>query len=124
LVFGAHKRHESPLATLFAPKKAAFSETANITFAWQANYLYIYVVAPTEFRWIEWNAVHATEHGCLIAEIESVVRNAGRGFPRKRDREKWLVMGRGVGGRMIRVIYVLDADGTAFVIHAMPLTRR
>jgi hypothetical protein len=53
-----------------------------------------------------------------------VVRNAGRGFPRKRDSEKWLVVGRGIGGRFIEVIYLLDDDGTAFVIHAMPLTTR
>jgi uncharacterized DUF497 family protein len=81
-------------------------------------------VAPTEFRWIEWNHEHATQHGCTIGEIENVVRNAGRGFPRKRDRQKWLVVGRGTGGRMIRVIYILDDDGTAFVIHAMPVTTR
>jgi hypothetical protein len=81
-------------------------------------------VAPRQFRWIDWNEAHATKHGCTIGEIESVVRNAGRGFPRKRDRKKWLVVGRGTGGRPIRVIYVLDDDGTAFVIHAMPLTTR
>jgi hypothetical protein len=81
-------------------------------------------VAPAQFRWIQWNREHATKHGCTIPEIESVVRNAGRGFPRKRDRTKWLVVGRGTGGRMIRVIYLLDDDGTAFAIHAMPLTTR
>jgi uncharacterized DUF497 family protein len=81
-------------------------------------------VAPTEFRWIEWNREHATKHGCTIAEIESVVSHARHGFPRKRDRHKWLVIGRGFGGRFIRVMYVLDPDGSAFVIHAMPLTTR
>jgi hypothetical protein len=79
---------------------------------------------PTEFRWIEWNREHATKHGCIIAEIESVVRNAGHGFPRKTDRAKWTVAGRGVGDRLIEVVYVLDDDGAAFVIHAMPLTTR
>lgn len=67
---------------------------------------------------------HATRHGCSIQEIESVVRNAGHGYPRKRDSEKWIVTGRGVGDRMVEVIYVLDKDGTAFVIHAMPLKTR
>jgi uncharacterized DUF497 family protein len=81
-------------------------------------------VAPSQFRWIEWNQDHATRHGCTIAEIELVVRKAARGFPRKRDRKKWLVIGRGTGGRVIRVVYVLDNDNTAFVIHAMPLTTR
>ena len=46
------------------------------------------------------------------------------GFPRKRDREKWLVIGRGIGGRLVEIVYLLDDDGTAFVIHAMPLTTR
>src|SRR6185312_15080031 len=86
--------------------------------------LYTYIVAPTQFRWIEWNRWQATKHGCTIPEIESVVRNAGRGFPRKRDRKKWLVIGRGTGDRLIEVLYLLDDDGTAFVIHAMPLTTR
>ena len=81
-------------------------------------------MSPTVFRWIEWNVEHATKHGCTIAEIESVVRNADHGFPRKRDRKKWLVVGRGFGGRIIEVVYLLDDDGTAFVIHAMPLKTR
>jgi hypothetical protein len=81
-------------------------------------------MSPSQFRWIDWNRDHATRHGCAIGEIESVVRNARHGFPRKRDRRKWLVIGRGNGGRMVEVIYLLDNDGTAFVIHAMPLTTR
>jgi hypothetical protein len=40
------------------------------------------------------------------------------------DDEKRLVIGRGQGGRFVKVIYVLDRDGTAYVIHAMPLTTR
>lgn len=59
-----------------------------------------------------------------MQEIEAVVRHAGRGFPRKVDRRKWQVIGRGIGHRVIEVVYVLDDDGTAFVIHAMPLTTR
>lgn len=81
-------------------------------------------MAPEHFRWIDWNREHATKHGCSIDEIESVVRNAGRGFPRKSDRKKWQVIGRGTGERVIEVVYVLDDDGTAFVIHAMPFTTR
>ena len=59
-----------------------------------------------------------------MAEIESVVRNAHRGFPRKAGNGKWLVEGLGTGGRIVRVIYLRDEDGRAFVIHAMPLTTR
>jgi hypothetical protein len=33
-----------------------------------------------------------------------------------------LVRGRRRGGRPIQVVFVLDDDGTAFVIHARPLT--
>jgi hypothetical protein len=79
---------------------------------------------PIQFRWIDWNREHATKHGCIIAEIESLVRYPGRGFPLKREQDKGLVIGRGIGGRVIRVIYVLDPDRTVFVIHAMPLTTR
>jgi hypothetical protein len=79
---------------------------------------------PTEFRWIEWNLGQTTKHGCTISEIEQVVRRTGYGYPRKLDKKKWLVIGRGVGNRVIEVIYLLDDDGTAFVIHAMPLTTR
>lgn len=79
---------------------------------------------PSGFRWNDWNREHATRHGCTIAEIESVVRNAGRGFPRRVGDEKWRVEGRGMGGRLIRVIYLLSPRPLAYVIHAMPLTTR
>jgi hypothetical protein len=66
----------------------------------------------------------STVHGCSVPEIESAVRNAERGFPRKIGDAKWRVQGRGVGGRMIDIVYVLDLDATIYVIHAMPLTTR
>ena len=81
-------------------------------------------MAAKLFRWIEWNVEHATKHGCSIEEIESVVQSARRRFPRKIDRSKWLVIGRGAGGRFVEVIFLLDPDATVFVIHAMPLTTR
>jgi hypothetical protein len=56
--------------------------------------------------------------------VESVVRNAGRGFPRYAGDDKWLVYGRGTGGPMVEVIYIVDPDETLFVIHAMPVTLR
>ena len=70
------------------------------------------------------NEEHATQHGCSIPEIESAVRNAGRGYPRRCGPGKLLVVGRGEGGMPVKVIYLLDDDGTAFVIHAMPMTTR
>jgi hypothetical protein len=77
-----------------------------------------------EFRWIDWNLEHATVHGCTIEEIEAVVRHPGRGYPRKIGDGKWIAEGRGIGGRMIRVIYLFGGDDRVFVIHAMPLTTR
>jgi len=38
--------------------------------------------------------------------------------------EKWLVRGRGKGGRLLQVIFVLDEDDTIYVIHARPLTEK
>jgi len=43
-------------------------------------------------------------------------------YPKKIDDDKWLVWGRGRGGRFLQVIFVLDPDDTVFVIHARPLT--
>ena len=74
-----------------------------------------------EFRWNAWNLDHATQHSCSVEEIEAVVRNAGRGYPRKQGQGKYLVVARGTGGRFVQAIYVLDADGTRYVSHAMPL---
>ena len=77
-----------------------------------------------EFRWNEWNREHATRHGVTESEAEHVVDNPGRGWPLRRGRNKLMVQGRGEGGRMVQVIYLLDPDGTVYVIHAMPLTTR
>jgi len=57
------------------------------------------LVASVDFRWNEWNLEHATDHGCAVSEIQSVVRNAGRGYPRNIGRGKFLVVGRGIGQR-------------------------
>jgi hypothetical protein len=77
-----------------------------------------------EFRWIDWNRDHATSHGCSIAEIESIVRHAGHGMTLDIGNSKYLVEGRGQGGRLVRVIFLKDPEGTLFVIHAMPLKTR
>jgi hypothetical protein len=53
-----------------------------------------------------------------------VVRNARHPYPRRLDGEKWIVKGRGTGDRPVQVVFLLDPDGTVFVIHAMPLTPR
>jgi hypothetical protein len=76
------------------------------------------------FRWNEWNRDHATRHGCTIEEIQWVVRNAGRGFPRYIGDDKYEVEGRGIGGRMVRVIFIRSPRPVVYVIHAMLLTTR
>jgi uncharacterized DUF497 family protein len=77
-----------------------------------------------QFRWIEWNRDHIAEHGVETEEAEMVVENAKPPFPRKIGDEKWLVIGRGVGGRFLQVIYLTDPDKTIFVIHARPIDDR
>ena len=77
-----------------------------------------------QFRWIDWNREHVTEHGVDPDEAEMVVRNARSPFPRKIKEDKWLVVGRGRGSRFLQVIYILDPDKTVFIIHARPITER
>ncbi len=76
------------------------------------------------FRWNDWNLDHATRHGVSVGEVERVVLNARRPYPRRVDRDRWQVVGRGQGDRVIQVIFLVDPDGTIYVIHAMPLTTR
>jgi uncharacterized DUF497 family protein len=76
------------------------------------------------FRWNDWNLDHVMKHGVSAAEAESIVRGAIRPWPQRRGREKWVVEGRGVGDRPVRVVYVIDYDNTLYVIHAMPLSTR
>lgn len=76
------------------------------------------------FRWNEWNVEHIAEHGVMPTEAESVVENARRPFPREMENEKYLVWGRGRGGRLLQVIYIFSPDDVVFVIHARPLTDR
>lgn len=71
-----------------------------------------------EFRWNEWNLEHAARHGVTRSETESVVR---RGPARHVGQNKYRVQGRGAGGRFIQVIYVIDPDGTLYIIHARPM---
>ena len=77
-----------------------------------------------QFRWIDWNRDHIAEHGVDEEEAEMVVRGAKAPFPIKIEEEKWLVKGRGIGGRFLQVIYIDDPDKTIFIIHARPLTER
>ena len=76
------------------------------------------------FRWNAWNIEHIGAHGVTPDEAELVVRGAKSPYPRYRDDGKWLVWGPGRGGRLLQVVFVIDEDGTLFVIHARPLTEK
>lgn len=77
-----------------------------------------------DFRWNAWNIEHVERHGIDPEEAEHVVATAAPPFPLSRADDKWLVWGRGRGGRQIQVVFVLDDDDTVFVIHARQLTER
>ena len=73
------------------------------------------------FRWNDWNLDHATRHGVEPWEAEYVVRNASAPYPQEREDDKWLVIGRGSGGRFLQVVYVVDSNDVNYIIHARPL---
>jgi hypothetical protein len=75
-----------------------------------------------DFRWNGWNIEHIARHGVSPEEAESVVCQAKRPFPRKCGEGKFMVWGRGDGGRFLQVIFALDAAGTVYVLHSRPLT--
>jgi uncharacterized DUF497 family protein len=77
-----------------------------------------------DFRWNAWNIEHLARHAIDPEEAQAVVAGARPPFPLSRSDDKWLVWGRGCGGRMVQVVFVLDDDGTVYVIHARPLTVR
>ena len=77
-----------------------------------------------DFRWNQWNIEHLAKHGVEPEEAEEVVENAERPYPRRIPDDKLLVWGPGRGGRLLQVIFVVDDDGTAFVIHGRELTNR
>jgi uncharacterized DUF497 family protein len=77
-----------------------------------------------QFRWNTWNKENCTKHGCSVADVVSFIDTAGRGFPRKAGDGKYLVIGRGQGGRFVEVFYLRDPAPTIYPIHAMPISRR
>ena len=77
-----------------------------------------------DFRWNQWNVEHLASHGVDPEEAEDVVVQASGPYPRRIGDDKLMVWGPGRGGRLLQVVFVLDDDGTAFVIHARQLTNR
>jgi uncharacterized DUF497 family protein len=72
-----------------------------------------------EFRWVQWNLDHATQHGVSVEECELVVRGGGY---RQAAGGKYRAVGRGRGGRWLQVVFALTVDDEVFVIHARALT--
>ncbi|MFO8012340.1 MAG: hypothetical protein R6X20_03440 [Phycisphaerae bacterium] len=77
-----------------------------------------------DFRWNDWNVEKVEQHGLAPEDAERAVAGAPAGYPLYRGDGKYLVWGRGKGGLLIQVVFVLDDDGTVFVIHARRLTQR
>ncbi|HTQ39149.1 MAG TPA: hypothetical protein VMJ32_08970 [Pirellulales bacterium] len=76
------------------------------------------------FRWIEWNLEKVAKHGVTPDEAERIIETARRPYPTLLTDDRWFAIGRGSGGRLIQVAFLLDEDGTVFVIHARPLTEK
>ncbi len=77
-----------------------------------------------DFRWTEWNVEHLARHGVDPEAAEDVVLAARRRYPRRIGEDKWLVWGADGSGRPLQVIFVLEEDGSVYVVHARPLTER
>jgi hypothetical protein len=64
------------------------------------------------------------EHGVKPHQTEYVVRRARSPFPEESADGRLLVMGPDENGLLLRVAYIVDSDGTIYVMHAMPLSER
>lgn len=76
------------------------------------------------FRWSDWNIEHTAAHGVMPDEAETVIENAAAPYPLHREDDNWLVWGRGRGGRLLQIVFLVDEDDSIYVIHARPLTDR
>ena len=75
-----------------------------------------------DFRWNDWNEEHLAAHGVSPGEAEDVVLGARSPFPMIQDDEKYLVWGPTEAGRLLQIVFVIDAEKSVFVIHGRPLT--
>ena len=77
-----------------------------------------------DFRWNEWNIEHVGRHGVTPQVAEEVVQAARGRYPRRIGEDKLLVWGMSEQGEMLQVVFVLDEDGSIYILHARPLTER
>ena len=62
-----------------------------------------------EFRWIDWNIEKCASHGVNPSDVESVVRNATRPYPKRIEDEEILIWGKSQSGRYLQVIRLVEA---------------
>ena len=76
----------------------------------EVDFLYNQSGGAVEFRWNSWNEEHLERHGVAPDEAEEVVLAAKPPFPLAQDDEKYLVWGQTEAGRLVQVVFVIDAD--------------
>jgi uncharacterized DUF497 family protein len=74
------------------------------------------------FRWNDWNIDHIAQHGVTPDQAEGLVLSARRPWPAYQGDGRWLIRAQDQAGRYLQVAYLVDPDGTLYVIHARPLT--
>ena len=77
-----------------------------------------------DFRWNAWNVEHLAQHGVSPEAAEDVVETARSPYPRRIGEDKLLVWGASELGELLQVVFVVDAVGSVFILHARPLTER
>ncbi len=77
-----------------------------------------------DFRWNAWNTEHVAAHGIEAETAEHVVEEAKAPFPRRIGEDKLLVWVQPQAGELLQVIFVVDEDGSTYILHARPLTER
>jgi hypothetical protein len=81
--------------------------------------IFVAILFMVKYRWNDWNVGHIADHGMSASEAEYLVDHARSPYSQMIGEGKRLVVGQ---TRHAQVIYVLDEDGTAYVIHGRPLT--
>lgn len=76
------------------------------------------------FRWNAWNVEHIGRHGVTPQQTEFLVLSARPPWPSYEGDGRWMVRGQDANGLFIQVVYIVDPEGTLYVIHARPLNDR
>jgi uncharacterized DUF497 family protein len=79
------------------------------------------ITGVKSFRWNDWNVAHIASHGITPCEAEYVVEHATRPWPANVGKGRYEVVGRGLDGEYLHVVYIFSPPGVVYVIHARPL---